>query len=48
MSKNYENLYYKKAEEKSNFDIGHRKTILDFIEKSVTAGDSFVEVGCGA
>lgn len=47
MSKNYENFYYKKAKEKSSFFVGHRKTILEFIKKHSTKGDSLLEVGCG-
>lgn len=43
----YEKIYYRKAREKSGFDDGWRKYILDFIKNNVSAGGVFLELGCG-
>lgn len=43
----YEKKYYKKAEQKSGFNEGYRKRILDIIEKSRKDKISVLELGCG-
>ena len=47
MEKNYQNFYYKKAQEKGGFNDGSRKIILDFIKNQTNQNRSLLEVGCG-
>ncbi|MCK6462531.1 MAG: class I SAM-dependent methyltransferase [Candidatus Pacebacteria bacterium] len=43
----YEKIYYHKALEKSGFDDGWRKYILDFIKNNAPTGAFVLELGCG-
>lgn len=47
MEKNYQNFYYKKAQEKGSFNDGSRKIILDFIKNQTNQNRSLLEIGCG-
>ena len=44
---NYEEKYYKKAEDKSDFAGGYRKYILDIVEKNLKDKVRVLELGCG-
>lgn len=43
----YEKIYYQKAKEKSGFNAGWRKYIVNFIGGNVPAGGFVLEIGCG-
>lgn len=43
----YEKFYYNKAKEKSGFEEGWRKYILDFIKNKAPTGAFVLELGCG-